>query len=209
MEMADLKPKRWFLPEMPDFIGMLGRQLDLTREAVDALAAWARGDESQASNIRDLEHRADEHKREVERALTVAFTTPLEPEDIYTLSRGIDWILNLSKDLVRESEVMETPPDEYLAQMCEKLAEAVHLLADAVRRLGEDRAQEATGKANEALKAERQLEKIYREAMAALVGVDDVREVMARRELYRRVSRIGEVVVEVAERVWYAVVKEG
>jgi hypothetical protein len=31
---------------------------------------------------------------------------------------------------------------------------------------------------------------------------------MSRRELYRRVPRIGEVVVDVAERVWYTVVKE-
>jgi uncharacterized protein Yka (UPF0111/DUF47 family) len=208
MDLADVKARRWFLPEMPDLIGMLGRQLDVTREGTDALVAWAKGDESQAHVIRKLEHRADEHKRELEAALTVAFTTPLEPEDLYTLSRGIDWILNLSKDLVRESEVMKTPPDPRLAQMCEQLAEAVHLLADAVHLLGE-KSQLATEKANQALRAERQVEKIYRQAMAALMDVDDLREVMARRELYRRVSRIGEIVVEVAERVWYAVVKEG
>jgi hypothetical protein len=33
--------------------------------------------------------------------------------------------------------------------------------------------------------------------------------VTARRELYRRAARIGEVVVDVAERVWYTMVKEG
>ena len=32
---------------------------------------------------------------------------------------------------------------------------------------------------------------------------------MARRELYRRISRVSDSVVEVAERVWYATVKEG
>ena len=66
----------------------------------------------------------------------------------------------------------------------------------------------ATEKANEALRAQRQIEKIYRDAMAALVEVEDLCEVFARRELYRRVARIGEVVVDVAERVWYTVVKE-
>ena len=44
--------------------------------------------------------------------------------------------------------------------------------------------------------------------MAALLGLDDLREVMASRELYRRCARIGEDVVDVAERVWYAVVKQ-
>ena len=44
--------------------------------------------------------------------------------------------------------------------------------------------------------------------MSALMEVDDLREVMSRREMYRRLSRIGDLVHIVAERVWYAVVKE-
>lgn len=202
-----MKVQRWFLPDTPDVIGMLRLQLDVTTEGVDTLVAWARGDATKGEEVRSLEHRGDEHKRALERALTTAFTTPLEPQDLYTLSRGIDWILNLSKDLVRESEVMACPPDAPLAEMCEALAAAVHLLSEAVDFLGSD-PESATEKANEALRAQRQIEKVYRDAMAALVGIEDFREVMSRRELYRRVARIGEVVVDVAERVWYTVVKE-
>ena len=44
--------------------------------------------------------------------------------------------------------------------------------------------------------------------MADLLEVDDLREVTARRELYRRFSRIGEHTAEVAERIWFAVIKE-
>jgi hypothetical protein len=44
--------------------------------------------------------------------------------------------------------------------------------------------------------------------MAQRLEIDDLREVIARRELYRRCSRIGESTVYVAERVLYAVVKE-
>ncbi|MGH3132338.1 MAG: DUF47 domain-containing protein [Gaiellaceae bacterium] len=202
-----MKVHHWFLPEQPDVLGMLRRQLDVTREGVDALVDWARGDASKAGVIRSLEHRGDEHKRELEAALTTAFTTPLEPEDLYTLSRGIDWILNQAKDLVRESEVIACPPDKALAEMCEQLATSVHLVSEAVALLG-TKSEDATEKANEALRAQRQVEKIYRDAMGALVGVDDLREVMSRRELYRRVARIGEVVIDVGERVWYAVVRE-
>jgi uncharacterized protein Yka (UPF0111/DUF47 family) len=202
-----MKAQHWFLPETPDVLGILSRQLDLTREGVDALVAWARGDARQGDVIRSLEHRGDEYKRELETALTTAFTTPLEPEDLYALSRGIDLILNQSKDLIRESEVMACPPDEPIAQMCEALAESVHLLCEAVELVG-TKASGATGRANDALRAERRIEKVYREAMASLLEVDDLREVTARRELYRRLSRIGEIVVEVAERVWYTVVKE-
>lgn len=203
-----MKTKRWFLPESPDVIGMLKQQFGVTGEGVDALVAWAHGDLAKADIVRALEHKGDEHKRVLEAALTTAFTTPLEPEDLYTLSRGIDWILNLAKDLVRESEVMDCPPDPPLAEMCAAVAESVHLLAEAIEGLAA-RSGDATEKANAALRTQRRIEKVYREAMAALLEVPDLREVTARRELYRRVARIGEVVVDVSERVWYAVIKEG
>ena len=44
--------------------------------------------------------------------------------------------------------------------------------------------------------------------MGELLEVEDLREVMARRELYRRFSRLADGLIDVAERVWYAVVKE-
>jgi hypothetical protein len=44
--------------------------------------------------------------------------------------------------------------------------------------------------------------------MVGLLGVEDRTERITRRELYRRSSRIGEAVVDVAERVVYAVVKQ-
>ena len=77
----------------------------------------------------------------------------------------------------------------------------------AIGRLGRegDLASEA---ADAAIKCDRQLEHVYRVAMAALLEIDDLREVTARRELYRRCSRMGETVVDVAERIQYAVVKE-
>jgi hypothetical protein len=54
-----------------------------------------------------------------------------------------------------------------------------------------------------------ELERVYRQAASALLEVEDLREVMGRRELYRRVSRIIETLTEAADRVWYATVKEG
>jgi hypothetical protein len=38
--------------------------------------------------------------------------------------------------------------------------------------------------------------------------VDDLREVVARGELYRRTLDVGERITRVADRIWYAVVKE-
>ncbi len=202
-----MKVQHWFLPETPDVLGMLRSQLAVTIEAMDALVAWAGGDRAAADRVRQLEHEADDRKRELQKALVAAFTTPYDPEDVYSLGRGIDSILNLAKDAVRESEVMDCPPDRAVAEMAFLLREAVGHLDDAVAGLQAHR-QDATAPADAAIKAERRLEHVYRQAMADLLEVDDLREVTARRELYRRFSRIADLVTDVAERVWYAVIKE-
>jgi uncharacterized protein Yka (UPF0111/DUF47 family) len=207
LEVVVRRRRRWFLPETPDLLAMLRRQLAVTIAGMDAFAAWAHGDTEAAIDVREHEHAADEARRALHRTLRDAFVTPLEPEDLFALSRGLDRLLNQAKDLVRESEVMDCPPDPPLADMAALLAAAVRDLDEAVARLGPNTG-DATGAADSAIKQSRRLERVYRTAMARLLEIDDLREVMARRELYRRCSRIGESAVDVAERVLYAAVKE-
>jgi uncharacterized protein Yka (UPF0111/DUF47 family) len=198
---------RWFLPETPDVVGLLRRQLAVTIEGMDAYAAWAGGDSSAEIDVREREHQADAVKRELHRALRTAFVTPMEPEDLFALSRGIDRIINQAKDAVRESDVMACPPDAPMAAMATLLTAATRDLDAAVAGLAPG-ASGTTAGADAAIKGARRVERVYRAAMAQLLTVDDLREVMARRELYRRGARIADAVVDVAERILYAVVKE-
>jgi uncharacterized protein Yka (UPF0111/DUF47 family) len=200
--------RRWLLPETPDLLGMLRRQVALTARGIDAFAQWAvAGDDESAASVRAIEHEADTLKRELRNALTVAFVTPLDPEDLFALSRGIDWILNHAKDAIGESEVMRCAPDDATAAMAAYLAEAVHHVDEAIARIAAG-SGDAVEPADRAVKAERRLEKVYRGAMGALTDVEDLRVVMGRQELYRRCSRMGETAVDVAERLIYAVLKE-
>jgi uncharacterized protein Yka (UPF0111/DUF47 family) len=197
---------RWLLPETPDVLGLLRRQLAVTIEGMDAFARWAGGDAAAEREVREYEHQADAVKLELYHELRSAFVTPLEPEDLFAVSRGVDRIVNQAKDAVRESEVMACPADARLAAMAEHLAQAVRALDAAVAGL--DGSGGTTANAEAAIKAARRIERVYRRAMADLLTLDDLREVTARRELYRRGARIAEAVVEVAERILYAVVKE-
>jgi uncharacterized protein len=197
---------RWFLPSTPDVLGLLRQQVAVTIEGVDAFAAWAAGDAAASQAVRDAEHRGDAAKWELLSALREAFVTPLEPEDVFALSRGVDWILNYASDLVTESEVMVCPPDPGIAEMAALLGEAVVQIDEAIAQLGSE-GGDAAEPAYAAIRAERRLRGTYYRGMASLLEVKDMRERIARRELYRRCSRIGEIVVDVAERVVYAVVK--
>ncbi len=204
--------RSWFLPETPDVLGMLQRQAGVTCEGMQALVAWANGEPEAAKRVQEVEHRADDTKRELRRALTIAFTTPIDAEDLYVMSERLDAVLNGAKDMVREAEVMAIAPDQAGAAMAALLAKGVGDLAVAFRRLSPGRRRKgeagATDAADAAVKSQRQLERVYRQAASSLLKVEDLREVMGRRELYRRFSRISETLIEAADRVWYATVKE-
>jgi hypothetical protein len=200
---------RWFLPETPDVIGMLGEQVAITVEGMQALVAWADGDSTAVQRLRECEHRADDCKRELRSALTTAFMTPLEPEDVFELSRGLDRVLNNAKNAVREAEVMEAAPDAAIAEMAAELAQGMSDLTESFSALGGGSHAIATDAATRAAKSQSRLEHVYRRAMSTLITVDDLREVAAKRELYRRLARTGEDLRDVAERVWYSVLKQG
>ena len=197
----------WFLPETVDVLGLLRTQVAVTIDGVDAFAAWAGGDTAAAELVRDAEHRGDAAKRTLLHALRAAFVTPLEPEDLFALSRGVDRILDYTRDIVAESEVMASPPDAVIAEMAGLLGEALRHIDQALAHLGSDD-DAATEAADAAIKTERGLEHAYYEGMGALLAVENRGERISLRELYRRCDRIGEMVIDVAERVVYAVVKQ-
>jgi uncharacterized protein len=200
--------RRWFLPYTPDLVGLLQAQAEITVEGLDALVAWAHGDGDAGERVRECEHLADGRKRELREALTKAFAPPLEPEDLFELSQGLDEVLNRAKNTVREAEVMGARPDRAIAEMAAELDDGVKNLAAAFATLGDRSGRDAaTQAADRAIKNQRRLEHRYRAAMSALIDVEDVREVTAKRELYRRLVRTSDHLAGVAERIWYAVLK--
>ena len=137
--------------------------------------------------------------------MTESFVTPIEPEDLFALSQGIDSLLNRSRDLVNEAEAMDVTPDATIGEMaaCSGLPGEV---AKAVGRLTSD-PDAAAGSANAAIRTERGLERAYYRAWqrcsrtpSSANGSPSAR--------FRLVARLGEAEVEVAERVIYAVMKE-
>lgn len=211
MKLSLRRGTRWFLPESPDVIGMLQAQAGLTTQGMEAFASWAAGDTARADDVRRAEHECDDVRRKLVDTVSQAFTTPLEPEDLFQLSRDLDRVINGAKDAVRESEAMAFPPDAAVADMAALLAEGVGYLQEAFNSLdgrGLKFVASATAAADAAVKSQRNLERIYRQATGDLIQAADVRFIVASRELYRRISNISDDIVSVADRVWYSQVKE-
>jgi len=198
--------RHWFLPHAPDVLGLLGTQMQITLEGMEAFRAWSEGDAEAERAVRLCEHDADRVRRDLQAALREAFSTPLDPQDIYELSERLDMVLNGAKNAVREAEVMVIQPNAVTASMAADLVTGIVHLRDAFAVITTD-PQAATTAADAAIHCDRLLEHRYRAAMSDLLVEEDLRQVIAWREMYRRYARIGNHLVEVAERVWYTAVR--
>lgn len=205
------RARRWFLPRSPDVIGMLCEQAERTHQGMQAFVAWTQGDPDAADRVREIEHACDEARRSLVAALRESFTTPLAPEDLFTLSQSLDRVMNGAKNTVREAEAMQFPPDQPTAEMAELIREGIDHLRQACAHLDgrtDSSGIVATSEADAAIASQRRLERVYRQAMTDLADATELRVVIGSRELYRRLSTMSEDLVTVAERIWYARVKE-
>jgi len=202
-----VRKRRWFLPETPDLVGQLRDQAAITSEALEAFAGWAGGDEAAGDALPEIAHRGDASKRALLDELRDAFVTPIAPEDLFALSRGIDWILVYARDLVSEARAMGLAPDARLGEMAGLLRDAVSEICKGIAAIQSD-GEAASAAADRAIQREGDLERSYYRGMAELLRVGDRDERIASRELYRGCVRVGEEVIDVAERIIYAVVKE-
>jgi uncharacterized protein Yka (UPF0111/DUF47 family) len=202
-----MNPRRWFLPDTPDVMSMLRRQLAVTIEGADLLAVWAGGGPIKRSGLEEVELRGEEARRELLEALREAFITPIEPEDLYSMSRGAGWILHEISDLVGEAEVLRGTPDQGIAGMCGLLAKALREIDKAVADL-EHSGGRASRASEIAVETIGRMQTLYYAGMAATLDLDNRNERIARRELYRRCTRIGDRTTDLADRVIYSVVKQ-
>ncbi len=199
--------KRWFLPETPDVLATLHEQADVTRRGLSAFVAWSAGDAAQADVLRQAEHEADDVRRHLAQQLRNAFTTPVDQEDLFTLSERLDTVINTAKNVVREADLLGVTPTPITGRLAEEALAGVENLAAAFDVLLDD-PDAATARADAATKCGRHMEKLYVRGIQEIASLPDFHDALPMREHYQRCLRIGECIEMVADRIWYAVVKE-
>ena len=199
--------KHWFLPEMPDVLATLNAQVEITVAGMEAFARWAQGESDQAAVVLAAEHDADEVRRELAQQLRIAFTTPVDQEDLFTLSERLDSVINMAKNVVRDADLLPISPSPATAGMAQAALEGVNHLARAIAALPKD-PDAATAAAEQATKAGRSIEHRYSEAIREMTSGADPLAALLLREHFHDCLKVGERIELVADRIWYAVVKE-
>jgi uncharacterized protein Yka (UPF0111/DUF47 family) len=213
-------------PRMPDFYGLLNDQCDVLVEAMEAFVTYMEsGREADAKSVRALEKRGDELKQRNTDILNRAFSTPIDREDIYRAITSLDLGLNYAKTTTREMEALGLSPDAFMLEMAVEYRHAAEALQEGFRKLKTDPA-DADNHANAARKTERNVEKIYRRALAKLFDADEliaklkaseqdskteavllVVEIFKRREVYRHLSNGSDRLARAADRLHDIIVK--
>ncbi len=195
------------MPTAPDVVALLVAQGELTVAGMDAFCEWSHvGGRDSAAAVRSAQHQAYQARRELLAALQAALSTPVDQEDLFILSERIDRVLTLARDAVREAEVLNRAPDAHTDKMAQRLAAGARALVAGFQLLRKD-SDEAGRRADAASDAVHHIERDYREAMAELLTLDDLRAVIAGQVLYRRYLDVADAIIAVADRLWFAVLR--
>ena len=196
-----------FFPPKRDFVKMLKEQAEKTAEGMQALQEYlADPAEERGKKVARLEEEADEMRRILIEELNLSFVTPFDREDIYALSRAIDDMIDYAKSTVEEMNLFQAKPNEHLRRMAEGLGEAAQEIASAIPLITThpNVCQQHIVRAK---KAENFVEHRYREGLAELFKIDDVKEILKLREIYRHLSNAADRGDEAADIIGDIVVK--
>jgi len=201
----------FFKPRQDNFVKLLIEQSEWASKGLEALVAYM-ADANQASvdEVERCEKQADEVRRILVEELNKTFVTPMDREDIFALSRAIDDILDYAYSTVDEMMVLHLKPNLHLRRMVSLLRDAADEVNLAMLRL-KDHPGVATDHAQRAKALENRVEKVYREALAALfegpADPEHIVEMLKLREIYRHLSNAADRGDEAANIISDIVVK--
>lgn len=193
------------------FIRLIHDQASLTLEGLDAFKTYMYDQtETSAKVLNDKEKQADEARRILIDELNKTFVTPFDREDIFTLSRSIDDVLDYAYSTVSEMELFKVNATPYMQRIASLLRDATYELFMAVEML-EEHPKIAGDHAQRAKALENRIEDVYREALADLFSnVTDLEQmvtILKLREVYRHLSNAADRGDEAANAIADIVVK--
>lgn len=181
-----------FKPRQDNFLKLINEQASLTLKGTEILQDYMKTPNQElADQITATEKEADEVRRILIDELNRTFITPFDREDIFSLSRTIDDVLDYVYSTVNEMRILKVEPTPFMGRIASLLRDAAGEISLAVQRLREHPGV-ATDHAQRAKALENRVEDVYREAIADLFnGPEDIQHIvqmLKMREVYRHLS---------------------
>jgi len=177
----------WFRKRF-DFYAMLLAQARMSEEGLRLLCNFVRTPTAEiGAQVDQTEKAADELRRVLIDALNRTFVTPFDREDIFSLSRTLDDMVDYANSTVEEMLLFQAPTNKHLHEMADTLFAGARHITFAVETLSRMPAN-MHEHIIRAKKEENRMEHLYREALAELFNTTDMVTIMKLREIYRHLS---------------------
>jgi len=198
------------------FQNLIRKQGNLTAEGTNLLNEFM-GIDEKASNhevlrhnlkiqIKKVEEEGDKARRELINELNKSLITPLDRQDLFTLSNVIDNILDYALNTAEEMIVYGIYPNYYLKKMIEKLSRGVVHLNYALDKLSENK-QLVNNNIIAAKVIENEIEETYHEALVDLFANPDFHYIFKVREVYRHISNSADRISDAADIIGNIIIK--
>ena len=116
--------KSFFMKRQNTFYKLLHDQAKATLEGLEAFLSYVKNPTSEASAaVKMKEKEADEFRRILICELNKSFVTPIDREDIFSLSRSIDDVLDYAYSTVTEIEMLKVKPTNHMERIATLLRE--------------------------------------------------------------------------------------
>jgi len=193
-------------PREHDFESMLAFQSDRTVEGVQALVVWL--DKVPLVNPHELErfeNEVDDMRHEMEEKLIRSFSTPFDRQDIYSISRDMDYILNFAKETAKEMYAFGVKPDTPIRQMAKNLLDGTMCISRGIKILNSDKDM-VEEEIRHARDTYNQMEDLYIASMAELFRTDDAMNALRTREIYHHLRDAGRAMRDTLDTLHNAVI---
>ncbi len=181
------------IPQERRFFDMLEEQLSIVRQGTSTLLKMVEDTQSKGAvhhqrRLKAIEHRGDDKVHEIYRALNQTFITPIDREDIASLTSHMDDILDFINASTRRMVIYGVDPtkDEVIKRFAQILARMVEELDSALQCIRELPSDELEAKSRAIHRLENQADDLHLDALGDLfngTGGSPI-EVMKRKEIY-------------------------
>ena len=174
-----------------DFYTLLLEHSEKVYEAYNLMVnSLKKNDKNGYKKVVTYEREADDLRRILIDKLNKTLITPFDREDIYTLSRAVDDIIDALKSTVEELEVFNLEPTEDLIKMVSLLENGTLEIRDALKNL-KHYPGVAMEHAKRAKATENQMNHLYLESLARVFddSANTPGYMMKIREVYRHLNR--------------------
>jgi uncharacterized protein len=193
-------------PREYDFEGMLADQSDRTIAGVTAFTDWLKLTPlTSPTGLEEIENEVDQMRHDLEEKLINSFSTPFDRQDIYSISRQMDYLLNFSRETAREMYAFGVEPDPPIHDMARHLRYGTECIGRGIRTLKSDKdaVEDEIRRARDAYNA---LEERYIAGMAELLKTDDAMHAIRTRECYHHLRDAGRAMRDMLDILHNAVI---